>query len=87
MDGPTISVDASGKQHRTFRIVALCICIAAVSFGVIDLIRGYHRVVPTCASAAFTCYFANILWPHRGWQIGAGILGIAVISAFFAGIK
>jgi hypothetical protein len=87
MDGPTISVDASGKQHRTFRIVALCICIAAVSFGVIDLIRGNHRVVPTCASAAFTCYFANILWPRRGWQIGAGILGVAAISAFFAGMK
>jgi hypothetical protein len=87
MDGPTVSVDASGKQHKGFKIIALCICIAAVSVGLIDLSRGYHRVVPTCASAAFTCYFANILWPHRWWQIVAVVLSIAAISAFFVGIK
>jgi hypothetical protein len=86
MDGPTIGVDASGKRHRTFSVVALWICIAAVSFGLIDVSRGFHRIVPTCASAAFTCYFANKLWPHRWWQIGAGVLGIAAISAFFVGV-
>jgi hypothetical protein len=89
MDGPTVSVDASGKQHKVFKIVAICICIciAAVSFGLIDLSRGYHRVVPTCASAASTCYFANMLWPHRWLQIVAVVLSIATISAFFIGTK
>jgi hypothetical protein len=87
MDGPTVSVDASGKQHRTFRIVALCICITAASLGLIDLIEGYPRVLSTCFAAVFTCYFANKLWPHRWWQIGAGVFGIAAISAFFVGIK
>jgi hypothetical protein len=69
MDGPTISVDASGKQHRTFRIVALCFCAVAACLGLINLIGGSHRVGSTLASAAFTCYFANKLWPHRWWQI------------------
>ena len=87
MDGPTVSVDASGKRHKVFNIVALCICTAAVSFGLIDLSRGYHRVVQTCASAAFTCYFANMLWPRRWLQIVAVVLSIAAISAFFIGIK
>jgi hypothetical protein len=87
MDGPTVSVDASGKQHRTFRIVALCICITAVSLGLIDFIAGYHRVVSTCAMAGFTCYFANTLWPHRWWQIGAAVFLLAAIGAFFLGIK
>jgi hypothetical protein len=87
MDGPTVGVYASGKQYRAFMMVGLCICIAAVSFGLIDLIRGYHRVVPTCASAAFTCYFANMLRPHRWLQIAAVVLSIAAISAFFIGTK
>jgi hypothetical protein len=87
MDGPTVSVDASGKRHKVLKIVALCICTAAVSFGLIDLSRGYHRVVPTCVSAAFTCYFANMLWPHRWLQIVAVVLSIATISAFFIGTK
>jgi len=87
MDGPTVSIDASGKQHRAFKIVALCICIATVSFGLIDLHAGYHRVVPTCATAAVTCYVANSLWPHRSWQIVATVLSIAALSAFFAGVK
>jgi hypothetical protein len=39
MDGPTVSIDASGKQHKAFRIVALCICIAAMSFGLIGLMQ------------------------------------------------
>jgi hypothetical protein len=85
MDGPTVSVYASEKWNRAFWIVALC--ITAVSFGLIDLIRGYHRVVPTCASAAFTCYFANELWPHPWLQIVAVVLSIAAISAFFIGTK
>jgi len=87
MDGPTVSIDASGKRHKVFKIVALCICTGAVSFGLIDLSRGYHRLVPTCASAAFTCYFANMLWPHRWLQIVAVVLSIAAISAFFIGTK
>jgi hypothetical protein len=87
MDGPTVSVDASGKRHKVLKIVGLCICSAAVSFGLIDLSRGYHRVVPTCASAACTCYFANMLWPHRWLQIVAVVLSIATISAFFIGTK
>jgi hypothetical protein len=59
MDGPTVSLDATLKQDRTFRTVAFWVCIVAVSFGITDLIEGYHRVVSTCSSAAFTCYFAN----------------------------
>jgi hypothetical protein len=86
MDGPTVSVDASGKKYKAFKIAALCISIAAVSLGLVDLSRGYHRVVPTCASAAFICYLANSLWPRRWWQIAAVVLSIAAISAFFVGI-
>jgi hypothetical protein len=87
MDGPTVSLDASGKRDRSFRTVALWVCVVAVSLGITDLIQGYHRVESTCASAAFTCYFANKLWPHRWFEIGAGVLGLAAISAYFVGIK
>jgi hypothetical protein len=87
MDGPTVSVDASGKRDRTFRTVALWICIVAVSFGITDLFEGCHRVVATCSSAGFTCYFANKLWPHRWFEIGAGVLGLAAIGAYFSGVK
>jgi hypothetical protein len=62
MDGPTVSIDAREKQHKAFKIAALCICIAAVCFGLIDLNAGYHRVGPTCFSAAATCYFVTALW-------------------------
>jgi hypothetical protein len=87
MDRPTIGIDAGGKQNRVLTIVAICICIAAVIVGLIDLISGYHRVASTCASAAFACYFANKLWPHRGFPIGAVILSAGAISAFFLGTK
>ena len=86
MDGPTISVEASGKEHRTFRVVALCVCIAAVTFGIIDFSGGHHRIVATCTSAGFACYFANGLRSNRWWLIVAVVLWLAAISAFFAGI-
>jgi hypothetical protein len=82
-----MGVDAGGKNIRAFTIVALCICIAAVIVGLIDLISGYHRVAPTCASAAFSCYFANKLWPHRWLVVGAVVLSIIAITAYFLGPK
>ena len=87
MDGPKISVDAGAKRHRTFMIAALCICIAAASFGLIDLIRGYHRVAPTCLTAGFAFYFASKLKPNRWFQIVAVILSMAAIGVFYVGTK
>ena len=87
MDGPTVSIAASGKHHRAFKIVALCVCIAAVSSGLIGLSAGYHRVDPACFLAAATCYFANSLCPHRWFQIVAVVLSMAAISAFYVGLK
>ena len=87
MVGPTVSVEAGASRHRTFMIAALCICIAAASVGLIDLIRGYHRVAPTCLSAGFAFYFAGKLKPNRWFQIFAVILSMAAIGAFYLGTK
>jgi len=87
MDGPTVSGNATKKDYKAFRIGALCICVVAVSFGLIDLSAGYHRIGSTCFSAAGTCYFANTFWPHRWFQIFAVVLSIAAIGAFFVGTK
>jgi hypothetical protein len=80
--GQRLAFAASAKHHGAFKIVALCVCIAAVSSGLIDLSAGYHRVGPACFSAAATCYFANSLWPHRWFQIVAVVLSMAAISSF-----
>jgi hypothetical protein len=85
MDGPTVSVDASGKQHVASKIALLCLCIVALILGLIDLSAGYHRLVPTCSSAGFACYYANKLWPHRWWEIVAVAFFIAAIASFFVG--
>jgi hypothetical protein len=87
MDGPIVRVDSGAKRDKTLMIVALCISIAAVSVGLIDLIGGYHREVQTCASALCTCYIANKLWPHRGFQVAAVVLFAVAISTFFVGTK
>jgi hypothetical protein len=72
MDGPTVSIDASGKHHKAFKIVALCICIAAVGFGLIDLSAGYHRVEPA-VPAVTTSHNQIFSWSMRGF---AGALHI-----------
>ena len=68
---------------RGFKIFALCVCLVAVIFGLIDISAGYHRVVPTCAGAGSTCFVANSIWPNRWWSIIGVPLSIAAIVAFF----
>jgi hypothetical protein len=89
MDGPTVSVDASGRDYRTLRLVGLCICIFAASLGVISLGAGLHRVslTQTAAPAAGACMIANQLWPNRWWQVGVVAFSIVAIGAFFLGIR
>jgi hypothetical protein len=55
----------------------------------IDQSEAFHGwgAVPTCASAIFVCYFANKLWPHHWFQVGAVVLSTIAISAFFVGTK
>ena len=72
MDGPTVRIDASGKHHRAFKIVALCICIAAVSFGLIGLSAGYCRLEPA-VTAVTTSGNQIFSWSMRGF---AGALHI-----------
>jgi len=85
--GRRLGLMRAGSIDKAFKIVALCVCIAAVSFGLIDLSAGYHRVRPTCFSAVSIYYFGNSLWPHRWFQIVAVVLSIAAISVFYVGIK
>jgi len=87
MDEPTNKLDATGKQ--TLKIAALCVCVLAVSLGVISLGAGLHRVslTQTCASAAGACLIAKSLWPYRLWQVGIVALSVAAIGGFFLGIR
>jgi hypothetical protein len=68
---------------RGFKIFALCLCLVAVIFGLIDISTGYHRVVPTCACAGLACFLGNNVWPNRWWSIVGAPLSIAAIVAFF----
>ena len=85
MDGPTVSVDASRKQHVASRIALLCLCIVTLILGLIDDSAEYHRIFSTCFSAGLACYFANKLWPHRWWEIVALVFLIAAIAAYLVG--
>jgi hypothetical protein len=72
-----------------FRIVALCLSIAAAILGLVSLAAGLHRMSlsTTCFAAGWVCYIANELRPTSWWRIGAGSLWAAGICAFFLGIK
>jgi hypothetical protein len=83
MDGPTVSVAASGKLFKAFIIVALCFSVAGTVVGLIDLSGGYHRLQPTCFCAGSVCYLANILRPNRWWLIFGVPLWITAIWIHF----
>jgi hypothetical protein len=72
-----------------FKIVTLCVCLLALTPGVISLVLGLHRVPlsTTCMAGGVVCYLAADISRRQWMTLVARPLFIGALVAFCFGVR